>query len=105
MFRKHSASSNRTLLIALSLFLLVLVGVALGTSRLANTTSEEGVLATQQAIQRAAVLCYASEGFYPPTLAYIEENYGVQIDYDTYVVAYDIFASNIMPSVRVVARG
>ena len=103
--RRKQQHSNWTPLIAVLLFTLVLCVVIVGTGQVATTASEEGMVATRQAIQRAAVLCYASEGFYPPTLAYIEENYGVQIDYENYVIGYEVFASNIMPSIRVAARG
>ena len=86
------------------LFVLVLVVLVIGTLQLSGSASEEGVTATREAIERAAVLCYASEGFYPPGLNYIVENYGVQIDRTRYSVRYEVFASNIMPTVRVVAH-
>lgn len=53
------------------------------------------------AIVRSAVQCYAIEGFYPPSIKYLEDNYGLVVDHDKYVVSYSIFASNIMPDVEV----
>lgn len=58
----------------------------------------------EDAIRSAAVSCYASEGYYPPDLAYIRENYGVQIDEEHFRVFYEIFAENIMPDINVVIR-
>lgn len=88
-----------------AMFLAFLIIVSVGLHRLSSAASTEGAEAMYQAIERAAVLCYASEGFYPPTLAYIEENYGVQIDRTNYVIHYQVFASNIMPQIQVTSRG
>ena len=48
--------------------------------------------------------CYATEGIYPPTMDYLEQNYGVLIDDEYYTVFYEIFADNIMPTVTVIAK-
>lgn len=61
----------------------------------------EGAETLRKGIARAAVQCYAIEGRYPPSVAYLEENYGIQIDYDRYHVFYEGFASNIMPDITV----
>ena len=45
--------------------------------------------------------CYAAEGVYPPTLDYLEQHYGIQVDETRYMVSYDIFASNLMPEITV----
>lgn len=57
---------------------------------------------TEKAITRACIQCYAIEGRYPPSVEYLEENYGIQIDHDKYNVFYDGFASNIMPEITVI---
>lgn len=54
-----------------------------------------------EAVKRSAVQCYAIEGFYPPNIEYLEDNYGLIIDHDKYVVSYSIFASNIMPEIEI----
>lgn len=53
------------------------------------------------AIKRSAVQCYAFEGFYPPNIEYLEQNYGLIVDHDKYVISYSVFASNIMPEIMV----
>ena len=53
------------------------------------------------AIKRSAVQCYAIEGFYPPSIEYLEDKYGLVVDHDKYVISYSIFASNIMPEIEV----
>lgn len=53
------------------------------------------------AIKKSAVQCYAIEGFYPPNIEYLEDNYGLIVDHDKYVISYIVFASNIMPEIIV----
>lgn len=66
--------------------------------------SEESAAAIRDAIRRSALQCYAVEGIYPPTLEYLEENYGLQVNTRDYYIRYDIFASNIAPEVTVVGK-
>ena len=55
-----------------------------------------------QALRKAAISCYAIEGFYPPNLEYLEEHYGVIIDHSKFEVDYDVFAgSGVMPVIDV----
>jgi len=56
----------------------------------------------EKAIKRAAVQCYAIEGFYPSDVKYLEENYGIIIDSSRYIVEYRCFSSNILPTIKVV---
>lgn len=66
--------------------------------------NEESMQALKAAVQRSALQCYVVEGVYPPSLAYLEENYGLQINREDFYVTYDIFASNLPPDIRVTAR-
>lgn len=65
---------------------------------------EESAVALQAAIQRSALQCYVVEGAYPSSLAYLEENYGLQINTQDFYVVYDAFASNLPPYVQVTVR-
>ena len=56
----------------------------------------------EDALRRAALSCYASQGYYPPDVEYIEDRYGIQIDRENFAVFYDVFAENIMPEIDVV---
>jgi hypothetical protein len=107
MKRSHArpkGGGGFALAITVVLFALVLVVLASGTLNLAGGADAEGVEATRRAIERAAVLCYATEGFYPPGLSYIESQYGVQIDRTRYSVRYEAFAPNITPIIVVAAK-
>ena len=66
--------------------------------------AEEGRVAIEDAIQRSAKQCYVVEGVYPPDLAYLENNYGLQVNTKDYYITYDAFASNLPPNVIVTAK-
>lgn len=80
---------------AIAVFLYVLQGF---TSR--NAQQQRKTL--EDAIRRDTVLCYAIEGQYPPSVEYLEENYGLTIDRSRFAVFYSGFASNIMPDITVI---
>lgn len=65
---------------------------------------EEGRQQLETALRRAAVACYAAEGVYPPTVEYLQQHYGVQIEEDRYIVFYEIFANNLMPDITVLEK-
>lgn len=65
---------------------------------------EQGALSVREAIMDTAKQVCAVEGSYPSSLSYMEENYGLTINHDDYVITYEAFADNIMPSVVVIAR-
>lgn len=66
--------------------------------------SEEGAAAIQAAVRRSALQCYVVEGIYPPDLAYLEDNYGLQVNTEDYYVTYEAFSSNLPPTVRVMHK-
>lgn len=72
-----------------------------GMGRVSDGGGEEGRRQLEDTLRRAAVSCYAAEGVYPPTLSYLEEHYGVQIDASAYTVYYSVFADNLMPDITV----
>ena len=55
----------------------------------------------ERTLNRAAVACYAIEGAYPPSVEYLTENYRVKVDTKKYTVKYELYASNLMPSITV----
>ena len=64
----------------------------------------ESVRAMKAAVERCALQCYVVEGAFPPSLEYLVENYGLQINEKEFYVSYDIFASNVPPAVKVISR-
>ena len=69
-----------------------------------NIIQKEKAAAIREAVETSARQCYVVEGVYPPDLHYLEENYGLQINTAEFYVVYDIYASNMPPTVKVVAK-
>lgn len=82
----------------------MLLGFAISVSRLNQSRHREGLSQLEHTVRQAAVACYASEGFYPPDIAYLQEHYGLRYDETEYTVHYGIFASNLMPDITVLEK-
>lgn len=91
---------KRTLVLFLALLLLFWAAV----SQLEMRRQREGRAQLEEAIRRAAVTCYALEGFYPPDVVYLQQHYGLQVDEQSYIVHYELVASNWMPDITVLER-
>lgn len=85
--------------ILISVLILLFVGSSL--VRLERQSREAGIRVAGQAIERAVMQCYALEGAYPPSLQYLEENYGLIINENKYVYLYEPVAGNIHPIIGV----
>ena len=89
-----------------AVFLIALAAAALLFTRVISARTDAEVLSlAEEGVRRAAVECYALEGFYPRTLGYLVENYGVTADDSRYVISYQYVASNLMPDITVLALG
>ena len=80
--------------LALGVFLRAVSGVGDGHR-------QQGKQQLEDALHRAAAACYAAEGAYPPSLAYMQEHYGIVIDEKHYTVIYRAEASNLLPEITV----
>jgi len=72
-----------------------------GVENIKKANENESYEILSEAIRRSAVQCYAIEGIYPPNIEYLENNYGLVVDHDSYEISYNVFASNIMPEIAV----
>lgn len=88
-------------IVMLGLVALIIFCFSYSFSCLETGRGREELEQLEVAIRRSAVACYATEGIYPPDIAYLEDNYGVQIDREQYAVHYEVFASNMMPDITV----
>ncbi len=66
-----------------------------------ETAVQEQEELLRRAVNQAVVSCYAVEGRYPESLEYLEENYGIRVDREEYLVLYEVFADNVKPRFRV----
>ena len=79
-------------------------GFHLALTGLEQDRQQEDLQLLQDALSRTATACYASEGFYPPDVAYMQRHYGLTYDEERYTVIYDRFASNLMPDITVLSN-
>lgn len=108
MYHVKRTWSLRARLLAAAGLLMVLVlaatGLGLGARRVSRDLNDASAQALRQAVLQAAVQCYAVEGSYPSSLDYLEENYGLLVNHDRFIVTYEAFASNLIPQVNVLER-
>ena len=64
----------------------------------------QGAVALRDSVLASAKQCCAIEGSYPSSLEHLEQSYGLRVNRGDYVITYEVFAENIMPSVVVVPR-
>lgn len=91
----------------MNLFIVIVVlglGVFLA-QRFQLNQRERQLEVLEQAIQRSLSLCYAQEGFYPASIDYLVEHYGLLLDEQRVYVSYRAFASNIRPDITIFDRG
>lgn len=102
-FQKNPARLRRLgWLVPAAAFLLVLGLFLGGLGSLGRVTARQEAEGLKSSILQSAVHCYALEGFYPDSLTYLEDHYGLQYDRDKYVVSYEVIGSNLMPDVSVI---
>ena len=83
-------------------FLIIIIAFMLGISFISSTSSKDQKQVLTDAVNKDIIHCYAIEGYYPPSLSYIEDHYGLTYDKDRYLVDYVPVGDNIMPSVTIV---
>ena len=88
--------------IILTVIVCLFLSAVNGASLKADSSS---VSTLEKAIKKAAVQCYAIEGFYPPDVGYLANNYGIITGNDKFVISYIAFTSNNMPYVQVKTSG
>ncbi|MEE3467619.1 MAG: hypothetical protein VZQ83_04195 [Eubacterium sp.] len=81
--------------------ILAAVLLVLAAEKLGNKEGSENLKQLESSVRKAVMTCYATEGVYPPTIQYLEDHYGIQIDHNRYGVFYEIFGDNIMPQITV----
>lgn len=91
-------------IVRLLLIAAIVCAFVFSLSRLDRGSSEIQRRQLEDSIRRACISCYSIEGIYPPTLSYLQENYGLQLNDKHYTVFYEAFAENIMPEITVVMK-
>jgi hypothetical protein len=97
--RRH----KRHIMLAAVILAAVIAVYAIFTVVVANAR-EQGAASLRNAILDSANQCCAVEGSYPTSLSHLEESYGLRVNTTDYVITYEVYAANVMPSVVVVPR-
>lgn len=91
--------------LSIILFLLVMILFFYGVINLGSSTVARQETALQNAIEKDIINCYALEGFYPPSLTYMKEHYGLHYNEDLFFVDYQPVGSNLFPNVTIIRKG
>ena len=91
--------------VGILLFSAILVLFLYGISYVGSSTEERQEDSLIKAMERNIVHCYALEGFYPPSLEYMEEHYGLTYDKDMFIVDYQPIGTNLYPDFTVISKG
>lgn len=84
------------------LFPVVLVAFYMMIMSVDKSTVDRQKESLQNALERDILHCYAVEGFYPPSLEYLEVHYGLNYDHSLFFVDYVPIGSNIRPDVTII---
>lgn len=101
---KTKSSSAKEMIQMIVVTVIIIAFVVIGAGQTSRHSADEEQRIVEAAIKRAVVQCYALEGMYPPNIDYLEETYGLSIDEKKYIVHYEVFASNIMPTITVLRK-
>lgn len=91
-------------LVAFALALVLLAGGWFAADAVGQSLREQGAVSVRDAILDSAKQCCAIEGSYPSSLEHLVNDYGLRINSSDYIITYEVFAENIVPSVVVVPR-
>lgn len=97
---KYQDKSSKSKLLYL-LLPLVLIGFFYLINTVDQSTVEKQRESLDTAINKDILHCYAVEGYYPPSLDYLKEHYGLTYDEDLFFVDYRPIGSNIRPDVTI----
>lgn len=90
--------------VSICVFIAAVLLLRYGLTDAQRAADSEGLRIAEQSVRRGAVSCYATEGRYPESSAYLTEHYGVRVDENKYAVHYQVFAENVMPDIAVTER-
>ena len=100
---QKKSRKNRRVFLSICVFLVILLLFISGIDSFSDSTRRHQKESLERALNRSIVYCYATEGAYPESLEDLKAHYGLTYDEDKYVVSYEVSASNLMPSIDVIA--
>lgn len=105
LFQIHKHKKITSFHIGILIFAAILSVFLYGISYVGSSTKERQEDSLVKAMERNIVHCYALEGFYPPSLEYMEEHYGLSYDKDLFIVDYQPIGTNLYPDFTIIRKG
>lgn len=102
--KKSEHKEIRSMLISVVICVLLIIFLFQGLNNVSSSSQNERLQVAEQAVRRSVVQCYALEGRYPANLEYLADNYGLILDYDSFVYHYAPIAGNLMPQISVFTK-
>lgn len=102
---RRGNSIGRGIIVSLVVFGIVLATATMLLNRIDRSSAEAEEQLVRDAVKRAAVTCYATEGAYPESLDYLKAQYGLIYNEEEFFISYNAFASNLMPDIQVTRKG
>ena len=99
------SAAGKKLIIALVLAAVILIAAVLawaGARTKDNMAEQTGSI--RDTVYARALQCYVIEGAYPMSLGYLEENYGLTLNKDDFLIVYTPYAENLPPEIKVIDR-
>ncbi len=100
--RRKKIQLTAYLPLAILLAALVLLGATANSLYAENESKQKDIL--ERALNRSITQCYALEGAYPSSIAYLEENYGLTYDKKSFYIDYQYIGSNLRPDTTIIER-
>jgi hypothetical protein len=101
IFSRTGWSTLRSAVIPVVFTAAILIMIMYGLNQTEISSRAEGMRALEESIYRAVVTCYSVEGRYPPSIAHIEQFYGVHVDRSRFTINYRAVWANVMPEIRI----
>lgn len=104
-FQSHSSSREfRGALLSVAAFLCIMILFLGILGQTSDAAAAEQKTSLERALRNGCLHCYASEGFYPESLSYLIDHYGITYDEDRFIIHYEPIGSNLPPTIMVIER-
>ena len=102
IYKKNAWDLIRSAVLPVLFTAVIICVIVYGLNQTQQSSRAEASRILEDSIRRAVITAYAIEGRYPDTIQHIEEHFSVYIDWDRFVIHYQVFASNIFPDIAVI---
>ncbi len=102
--RDGAMSFLKNVIITVAVLAVFIAMIVFAISEAEQSRRNENALIIENGVKKAAVECYAEEGFYPDSIDYLIENYSLYTDSENCIIHYSPISSNIMPDIKVIAK-